>query len=296
MPSREPELYKDKIEVSLDGRQIFYLFFGGAVIVGMVFVLGVLVGRRVEARGHLDRADPQAASDPLAALDRLERNDKLGFRGALTGNEAPTEVEKAIGELEKKRGGGEAKPAAKQEAKAESVKPEVKAEVKPEVKVEAKTEPKAEAKPEADKRADKADRDDDKVEKKPRKHDDAARDHDGKKSSHGEPVTRPDGDGKAEAKAESKPDRADKPDGKATSDKVKFTLQLSSFQDRSEAEAYLGAIKSAGFSPYLTEAEVSGKGTFYRVRLGTYRSIDAANDAKAEYERSSKKTAQVMRL
>ena len=51
--SRETELYKDKIEVSLDGRQIFYLFFGGAVIVGMVFVLGVMVGRRVEARGHV---------------------------------------------------------------------------------------------------------------------------------------------------------------------------------------------------------------------------------------------------
>jgi hypothetical protein len=45
--SREAELYKDKIEVSLDGRQIFYLFFGGSVIVGLVFVLGVMVGRRV---------------------------------------------------------------------------------------------------------------------------------------------------------------------------------------------------------------------------------------------------------
>jgi hypothetical protein len=49
MASREPDLYKDKIEVNLDGRQIFYLFFGGSVIVGMVFVLGVMVGRRVEA-------------------------------------------------------------------------------------------------------------------------------------------------------------------------------------------------------------------------------------------------------
>ena len=60
MPSREPELYKDKIEVSLDSRQIFYLFFGGAVIVGVVFVLGVLVGRRVEARGHIERAATHA--------------------------------------------------------------------------------------------------------------------------------------------------------------------------------------------------------------------------------------------
>src|SRR5512142_253050 len=61
---REHELYKDKIEVSLDGRQIFYLFFGGAVIVGMVFVLGVMVGRRVEARGHVDRSNVAATVDP----------------------------------------------------------------------------------------------------------------------------------------------------------------------------------------------------------------------------------------
>ena len=62
MSTREAELYKDKIEVSLDGRQIFYLFFGGAVIVGLVFVLGVMVGRRVEARGHVDRAQTAAAA------------------------------------------------------------------------------------------------------------------------------------------------------------------------------------------------------------------------------------------
>src|SRR5215510_12944032 len=103
MPSHDPEIYKDKIEVSLDGRQIFYLFFGGAVIAGMVFVLGVMVGRRVEARGHLDRADTQAASDPLAALDRLERTDRLSFHGALTGSGAATDVDKAIGEIERRR-------------------------------------------------------------------------------------------------------------------------------------------------------------------------------------------------
>ena len=88
MSRSEPELYKDKIEVSLDGRQIFYLFFGGAVIVGMVFVLGVIIGRRVEARGHLERAQTQTANDPLAALDRLEHPDNLSFHGALTGSVA----------------------------------------------------------------------------------------------------------------------------------------------------------------------------------------------------------------
>src|SRR5262245_23580346 len=76
MPRSEPELYKDKIEVSLDGRQIFYLFFGGAVIACLVFVLGVMVGKRVEARAHVDRAGTSAARDPLAALDALDATSR----------------------------------------------------------------------------------------------------------------------------------------------------------------------------------------------------------------------------
>jgi cell division septation protein DedD len=286
MPS--PELYKDKIEVSLDGRQIFYLFFGGAAIVGLVFVLGVMVGRRVEARGHLDRAETQTASDPLAALDRLERSDNLSFHGTLTGSEPATDVEKAIGELDKRRAAGkpekkpeakpETKPEAKPEAKADKV--EVKAD-KPEAKAD-KPEAKAD-KPEADKpKAEKRDGDKRDGDKKPKKHDDKAE----KLDKSDKPVTRPD------AHADAKPDG----DARTGEAKTKFTLQLSSFQDKAEAEAFLSSMKSAGFQPYLTEADVSGKGTFYRVRLGSYRSADAANDAKAEFEKSSRKTAQVMRL
>ena len=229
--SRESELYKDKIEVSLDGRQIFYLFFGGAVIVGLVFVLGVMVGRRVEARGHVDRVKTQPAIDPLAALDRLEGGNGLSFQGALRGAETPKpDVEKQIDER------------ALVHEEPTPAKP-VKAEPKPEPKAEAKPEPKAEAKPEP----------------------------------------------KAEAKAESKPEPKPEP-------KPRFTLQLSSFQDRSEAEAYLTQLKANGSaSAYVTEADVDGK-TFYRVRLGNYRSLDAANDAKADFEKSSKKAVSVMKL
>jgi len=343
MPSREPELYKDKIEVSLDGRQIFYLFFGGAVIVGMVFVLGVVVGRRVEARGHLDRADLPAASDPLAALDRLERSDHLSFHGALTGSETPTDVEKAIGELDKRRA-GTARPAADAHAVAAAARPEPPpaAAARPEIRADSKPDAVARAdadrphveadKPRTDKpRTDKADKheadkheadkheadkheadkhdadkhdadkhdadkhDADKhdADKKPHKHDeasasgskadrDARPDRDKKPGSHGEAARG------ASAEAHGDPDPA--------ADRSRFTLQLSSFQDKAEAEAFLGTIKAAGFQPYLTEADVTGKGTFYRVRLGSYRSLETANDAKAEYEKASRKTAQVMRL
>jgi len=304
MPSREPELYKDKIEVSLDGRQIFYLFFGGAVIVGMVFVLGVIIGRRVEARGHLDRAQTQTANDPLAALDRLEHPDNLSFHGALTGSDAPTDVEAAIGELGRRRAGKADKkpePAASPAVAGDGkpVKPDGKSENRAEARAEAKPEPIS--RPDADKpRSDKHD-----GEKKAKKHDDGAagegrsetkpdRSDARRSDAKGDrPVTRP--EASADGRPEPKPDA--KLDAKPGADaKGRFTLQLSSFQDRGEAEAFLSTMKSAGYQPYLTEADVGGKGTFYRVRLGSYRSLEAANDAKAEYEKAAKKTAQVMRL
>ncbi len=225
--ARETELYKDKIEVSLDGRQIFYLFFGGAVIVGLVFVLGVMVGRRVEARGHIERAHVEAAVDPLAALDHLEGGNGLSFQGALRGTQSPatTEVEKKIAELA---------PAEKKKTNRQD------AEV-------AKPEPKPEAKPEKTEKLEKPE------------------------------------------KAE-KAEKSDKPEKK-----TKFTLQLSSFKDKDEAQAFLDQMKASGYSASMTKADVDGK-QYYRVRMGTYSSVEAANDAKAEFEKSSKKSALVTKL
>jgi cell division septation protein DedD len=221
--SREVDLYKDKIEVSLDGRQIFYLFFGGAVIVGLVFVLGVMVGRRVEARGHVDRANVTTTADPLAALDRLESGNRLSFQDALRGNETPaSDVEKKIESMQKT-------PPVKEEKKAEPKKDEQKAEPKKEEKTEqANVEKKDEPK---------------KVEEK----------------------------------------------------KTKFTLQLSSFQDKNEAQAYLDSVKAGGYQAYVTEGDVDGK-QFFRVRMGSFKSLEAANEAKSEFEKTAKKTAIVTKL
>ncbi|HEY1554469.1 MAG TPA: SPOR domain-containing protein [Kofleriaceae bacterium] len=226
------ELYKDKIEVSLDGRQIFYLFFGGAVIVGLVFVLGVMVGRRVEARGHVERAHVEAAVDPLAALDRLEGGSGLSFQGALRGEPTPAApVEKAI-----------EKAIEQKQVKPEAPKPE-----KPE---------------KADKKAEKPAGEPKQVEK----------------------VADPD---------DKKPDDK-KPDDKKP-EKARFTLQLSSFQDRGEADTFVQSVKSAGFEAFVSEGEVDGR-QFFRVRLGSYHTLEAANDAKAEFEKSAKKSALVTKL
>jgi len=246
------ELYKDKIEVSLDGRQVFYLFFGGAIITGLVFVLGVMVGKRVEARAHLDRAATTAARDPLAALDRLATDgpNELSFRAALTGGAAPaSDVDRQIAEIEKTRAQAAGAAAA---APVTPAKPADKAADKAEAKPEAKPAAKPEAKP-AD-----ASADDDKPDPKP--------------------VASP---------AEVDPPK--KPSGK-------FTLQLSAFQDKGEAETFLAEVKAEGFEAYLTEATVPDKGTFFRVRLGNYPSYDDAVAAKTEFERKVKKIAYVSRI
>ena len=83
---RDLDRWKDKVELSLDGRQIFFLFFGSAVAACLVFVLGVLVGKRLEARALA--LTPAPVEDPLAALDQLgeadDADEGLTFHKALT--------------------------------------------------------------------------------------------------------------------------------------------------------------------------------------------------------------------
>jgi DedD protein len=246
MRSPEHEVYQDKIELSLDGRQVFYLFFGGAVIACLVFVVGVMVGRRVEARSHVDRgAATSAARDPLAALDQLDATarEDLSFRSSLVGGSATTEVEQAIAAIERTRAAAHAVPAPKPDPDAR----------KPAAK------PDKPAKPAA------------KPDRKPAR----------------EPGAEPGPEPRPEPR--SKPEVAAEPAGR-------FTLQLSSFKDKGEAESFLATVRDAGYRAYLVEADIEGKGTFFRVRLGKYDSYQAALDAKAAFERKVQRIAYVTRL
>src|ERR1700749_594692 len=82
---RDLDRWKDKVEISLDGRQIFFLFFGSAVAACLIFVVGVLIGKRIEARALA--LQPAPIEDPLAALDQLgdadEADEGLTFHKAL---------------------------------------------------------------------------------------------------------------------------------------------------------------------------------------------------------------------
>ncbi len=280
----DPELYKDKIEVSLDGRQIFYLFFGGAVVACMVFVLGVMVGRRLESRAHVDRAAATSAvRDPLAALDRLaEGKGEMTFPSALAagGGGPAAELDRAIaalGESARARQDGDDAAADPRAAKAKDADTE---KAKEKEKATGKEPEQAGQEPVPARASVPARQPEKVVGKEP------------------EPVKldKP----KAPAKVAAKPDDgpADRPevapDGKGK--KGKFTLQLSAFQDQAEADAFLATVKSAGYSAYVVTANVDGKGTYFRVRLGTYNNYDDAVAAKAEFERKVPKIAYVTRL
>jgi cell division septation protein DedD len=248
------------------------------VIASLVFVLGVMVGKRVEARAHLDATPAtSAALDPLAALDRLGTSDDeaLAFPAALTG--ASDEPLGAVDEaLEARR---QAAPTPPTPADKAHKSPKAAGEQKPRAKA-----PKPAAKADAGDKAKKRD-----------KPDPAPRESDGERPDGDVDAKAADADADHDADADAD---ADERAALAQADKnaARFTLQLSSFQNHQEAIAFFQTLEKAGFSPYMVEAEVPGKGTWYRVRLGAYPSYGSAIDAKEAFEKKQQIIAYVTRI
>jgi cell division protein FtsN len=74
--------------------------------------------------------------------------------------------------------------------------------------------------------------------------------------------------------------------------KGRFTLQLGSFPDRAEAEAFAHRFVPQG--AYVIASEIPGKGTWYRVRVGDYASAKDAIAAKGAFEKQHSVIAYVV--
>ncbi|MFB1480873.1 SPOR domain-containing protein [Corallococcus sp. RDP092CA] len=296
---RDAHRMKEKFDVSLDNRQIVSLLIAGIVVMGAVFVLGVVVGKKLASD-----AQTAAAPDLLSALDAnaqvlhdARQDPPLTFPDELTrktGSEPlpplPT------------------RPAAKPEApKATAAKPEA---PKP---AEA---PKVAAKPAAP--APTPDPDTGELPAMDAAEEDAI--------ANGKPLAKPEPAKVAAAKPE--PAKVEPVKGKVEetpvatrtavrdggmkeaiaraqalppepprpSEAVKggaFTLQLSAFQSRQDADRFAARLRDRGYAPYILAAEVPGKGTWYRVRMGSFPSKEAAGRYLADFKRETQLDAYV---
>jgi septal ring-binding cell division protein DamX len=256
---RDIERWRDKIEVRLDNRQVFFLFFGSALVACMLFVLGVIVGKRLESRG---RAITPEIEDPLALLDKMATTP----RAAQTGVTFPQTLFGNSEANSDKHGKKSQPPAPVRTGAAPSDKAEAEGAIAPVAVLRPAPLPQ-------ETRAGKA-------ESKPAPQP-AVRAPDPEIAAAAKPAA-----GSTKPQAEPK---ASKPVGIPTitttgeKGKGRFALQLSSFPDKSEAEAFARKFESE--RPYMVVSDIPGKGTWYRVRVGDYPSAKDAMAAKESFEK-----------
>jgi cell division septation protein DedD len=293
---RDLDRWKDKVELSLDGRQIFFLFFGSAVGACLIFVLGVLIGKRLEARALA--LSPAPVEDPLAALDQLgeadDANDGLTFHKALTHDKDKKSTEPMASMPEPKPAiAAKPEPGKADGARADAARVDG---AKASARVDGNRSDGE--KPEAAQAAGA------KVAVRPEAAKPEANKIDGARADAAKPTAKPEvaaakpaaplpaGKPQVVAAAAAAAPGAKKPDPASS----RFTLQLSAFPEKSDAEEFMKKIQAAGYKPFLVSSEVPGKGLFYRVRVGDYATRQAALDAKGEFERKQRLIAYVAKL
>jgi DedD protein len=253
---RDAHRMKDKFDLSLDSRQIVSLLVAGMVVLGAVFVLGVVVGKKLS---EADRAAQShdlltALDEKAAAMQKVAEEPPLTFQKTLT-EKAPPEPPKAAAPVKVAEAPKPA-PAPAPTPVAEAPKPP----------------PPAPA-PVAD-------------EPKPVVVADAP-----KGTVPQTPVATRTAPAEAREPARPKsvklavpPPRAPMP---SAAPKTGWTLQLHASQDKADADRFAASMREKGYAPYLVDAEVPGRGTWHRVRLGSFPSKDAAAKYLADFKRET---------
>jgi septal ring-binding cell division protein DamX len=292
---RDVERWRDKIEVRLDNRQVFFLFFGSALVACLLFVLGVVVGKRLESRG---RAVAPEVEDPLALLDKVATTPRSTQAPAVTfpqtlfgGKNAATGAKRSDLKLAEPKLADPSKSEAGKVAEAgrpttRNGEPSQTASAAPE---------KPSTRPANGKLVASLDG---KV-GSPAKAAEATSVPSAARAATAAPPPAAPAPSKAAVAAvpaaQQPSEAAPAPSkntpvpviGAAATDsakgKVHFTLQLSSFQDRAEAEAF--AAKFGSEKTYLVVSDLPGKGTWYRVRVGDFATAKDAIAGKLAFEK-----------
>lgn len=262
-------LYQEKLEVTLDGRQLFYLFFGGSLVAAFVFVLGVTVGRRVEARSH---GFGPPTSDPLEQLDRIaQRGNTFTFRTALSRRSETPELQAQIAEKQAAANGTNTKVAAVAQLPGVPSNENGAAVREHATASSMATPPTATSRPGAS----------DVVNAAPAKVA-VPKTSDPSAAKVVAPVAK----APAEVSVLAKP----------SAGTGRFVLQITASLDKAQAESIRTELKAKGVEVALTQVEVEGEGVYHRVRAtGTYATYEEAVAAKTQFEAKTGKIAYVRR-
>jgi septal ring-binding cell division protein DamX len=254
---RDSHRLKEKYELSLDNRQIVTITVASLVVLGGVFMLGVVTGKKLSVETTAQTT--QQPADLLGQLDRkTDALETVRADAALTFQDELTR--KAPPQLIAEPPIVHPVPAAQPMAVAKAAEP-----TKPvEVAVAPKAEPlKAEPKPEPEAKL--------------------------PETPKSEPIPTRTVDGGGLKEAFGKVQRAPV---EAASDGA-WTLQLSAYQERGEADRFAAGLRDKGYAPYIVEANIAGKGTWYRVRMGRFPSKDAASRYMDDFRRETAMNAMV---
>jgi len=227
---RDVERLQEKLEISLDGKQVAAMAVVALLLLGAVFTVGLVVGR--------NSAPPQPAPADLAALDEAHRAETAQ---AVPSRPTPGKAEQ--------HAAGPAKPAA----------PPEEPPAPPERRETAQGRP-------------------------PFVHLAQATAVEAPRATAVVPAPRPAALVPAPPTVVAQPPR----------DAGNFTVQVGASQDRAEAQRLESKVRGAGLKPYVVEANLGAKGTWYRVRVGAFKDRAAADHFRKDVERELRSGAVVM--
>lgn len=75
----------------------------------------------------------------------------------------------------------------------------------------------------------------------------------------------------------------------------KYTLQVASYRDEGEAEAFAIALRDRGHDAFTMQADIEGRGIFHRVRIGPFDTGREAEAYRREFERDERMDTFVVR-
>lgn len=79
---------------------------------------------------------------------------------------------------------------------------------------------------------------------------------------------------------------ADEADAEPDPDPDSFSLQVGAFPDANAAEALAGRLSEKGYLVRIASADVEGRGTWYRVRVGPFADREAAESQRSRFAQS----------